>query len=91
MCASESGADKDKKKEAEAALREAEGLAHEAARKANEARAQAQSAAQEREALKVKPAEGAKEGAKSVPLDTTKAPGRGEEKDPSGSTESPKK
>jgi hypothetical protein len=71
---SESGADKDKKIEAEAALREAEGLAHEAARKADEARAQAQSAAQEREALEVKPAEGVREAAKSVPQETTKAP-----------------
>ncbi|MEE9549958.1 MAG: amino acid permease [Candidatus Binatia bacterium] len=89
--ASVSGADKDKKKEAEAALREAEGLAHESARKADEARAQAQSAAKEREGLEVKPAEGIKEAAKSVPLETTKAPGHGEEKDPSGSTDSPKK
>jgi hypothetical protein len=69
-----SDADQDKKKGAELALREAEGLANEAARKADEARSNAQLAAQEREALEVKPAERVKEAAKSIPLETTKAP-----------------
>ncbi|MFQ5539888.1 MAG: hypothetical protein ACE5FB_05760 [Candidatus Binatia bacterium] len=71
---SASDADQDKKKGAELALREAEGLANEAARKADEARSRAQSTAQEREALEVKLAESVKEAAKSVPLETTKAP-----------------